>query len=189
MRPSVVGYQVGSAICYMCEVVCRYRISVTTDYSHRVNVDETMWPVFAHAVLRLVVEFHEAFSEVGQRLSSGVSCEAGQWHSWEIWLYMPASKIGYELSGWPMVFLRKLATCARKEKWLWAMWLFTLCNLYSALGTLHCVLCTLYSVLCTLWLCTLCTRCTLYSVHSVLLYSVYSALCTLYSVLCVLCTM
>ena len=121
--PSAVGYRVGSAICYMCEVACGYRISVTSDYAHWVNVVETMWPVFAHAVLRPVVEFHEAFGDVGRWVLSGVSHVVGQWHSWGILLHMLASKIGYELSGWPMAFLRIIATCARNEKWVRALWL------------------------------------------------------------------
>ena len=48
---------------------------------------------------------------------------AGQWHSWGIWLHMPANNIGYELPGWPMASLRQLATCAHNEKWVRALWL------------------------------------------------------------------
>ena len=42
----------------------------------------------------------------------GMSYMAGQWYSWGHWLSVLAN--GYELNGWLVVFLRTLATCARK---------------------------------------------------------------------------
>ena len=36
-------------------------------------------------------------------------------------MHLLASRLGNELYGWPKVFLRKLATCARK--WVRAKWL------------------------------------------------------------------